>query len=193
MFILANYNKLTTSRQIEAGEDLARVFESITWSLCDLFECSIIPVSKHDDCPSTLRGISACIAQHSLPISEQGGAGTVYGIEGNFYFRAAHDLCHHLYGLDTNTTDEKSLSIKMWRQLVLPLLKKRGADVELAKYIYFADTYGQTLYWQENKRFVPDQIVFVQSTVGVLSGISKYPRLLSEAALLELHRVIEGN
>jgi len=193
MFVSENCNMLTTSRLLESGEALANVFESITWALSDLFECAVVGVTKHEDCPSTLKGISACIAQHSLPISLQGGAGTVYGAEGNAYFRAAHDLCHHLYGLDTNSTDEKSLSIKMWRQLVLPLLKKRGADVELAKYLYFADTYGQTLYWQENKRFVPDQIVFVQSAVGVLLGIGKYPRLLSEAALMELHRVIEGN
>lgn len=193
MFVSENCNMLTTSRLLESGEDLARVFKSIAWALSDLFECTVVPVSKHEDCPSTLKGISACITQNMLPISKHGGAGTVYGTEGNFYFRAAHDLCHHLYGLDTNATHEKSLSIKMWRQLVLPLLKKRGADIELAKYLYFADTYGQTLYWQENTRFVPDQIVFVQSTVGALLNISKYPCLLSVSSLIELQRVIEGN
>lgn len=193
MFVSENCNKLTTSHLFEAGEELVCAFKSIAWALGDLFECAIVAVPRHDACPSTLKGISACIEQRSLPISEQGGAGTFYGTEGNFYFRAAHDLCHHLYGLDTTTVDEKSLSIKMWRQLVLPLLKRRGADIELAKYLYFADTYGQTLYWQERRAFVPDQIVFVQSTIGVLLGISKYPRLLSEAALMELHHVIGGN
>jgi len=193
MFVSENCEKLTTTNLIDAGAELAYVFKSIAWALGDLFECAIVAVPRHEDCPSTLKGISACIAQRSLPISEQGGARTFYGKEGNFYFRAAHDLCHHLYGLDTNATHEKSLSIKMWRQLVLPLLKHRGANIELAKYLYFADTYGQTLYWQERREFVPDQIVFVQSAIGVLWGISKYPRLLSDASLSELQRVIKDN
>lgn len=146
-----------------AAANLAAAYALVTNALAGLLECEVRAVASHADAPSSLKTIKAAVASGVLPVSTEGGADTLYGELGNTCFRAMHDLGHCLYNKTVSNKDEKSLSIKLWRSLIKPLLKQRlsRAELDAACSLYFADTYGQTLYYEQYGEFVPNQVYFV--------------------------------
>ena len=167
---------------------LSRAYESINIALAGLLDCTVISVCSHADAPCTLDGMRKAVLFHGeLKVSAEGGAGTLYGTLGNWNFRAMHDLGHVLYNKTVSSKDEKSLSIKLWRSLIKPVLKLSVSPSELlvCRDLYFADTYGQTLYYEQHSAFVPDQTQFILELL--CKQAAPAPVCLSET----LSRVVE--
>ena len=142
---------------------LSSAYQSINIALAGLLDCTVISVCSHSDAPCTLNGMEkAVFVDKVLPVSSEGGSGTLYGTLGPGT-SAPHDLGHVLYNKTVSSKDEKSLSIKLWRSLIKPVLKLSVSPSELlvCRDLYFADTYGQTLYYEQHSAFVPDQTQFV--------------------------------
>lgn len=119
-------------------------------------------VPTYAEAPSTLLEMCDCISDSAgvLYIAAEGCAQSIYGLRGNLWFRAMHDLGHLTFDKDTTYKDECELAMVLWQFI---------ADEVPAEYrydcaqVYIADTIGQSMYCDEHGVFPADQIAFVQA------------------------------
>lgn len=186
-------NKYSTLELSSAAIELASAYQKIALALSSVLGCHVVGVYSHAEAPSTLKGMrKAVFEDFVLPVSFEGGCRTLYGSRGNWWFRAMHDLGHVLYNKTVSSKDEKSLSIKLWRSLLRPVLKLSVTPQELdtCRALYFADTYGQTLYYELHSDFVPNQVDFL---LGVLGRETVALPFLLDVQIDTLESVIRSN
>lgn len=92
---------------------------------------------------------------------------SVYGPEGNAWFRHVHDMGHMLYDLGFDAESENTLHQYLWDALrrtrvfqVAPQAHKAAAWL-----VYQADTKGQTDFYEKFGEFPEDQTAFVSMWV----------------------------
>lgn len=128
-------------------------------------EFLITAVNSHAYAPSTLAGMLAAVAEGHLPVSTADSETSIYGVRGNWQFRAWHDLGHLKHGLDTVLSDELILFQRQWVEL-LPLIPEE--DRWYCNLVYQADTAGQAWFNEYTGEFLADQTAFVLAIVGIM-------------------------
>lgn len=88
---------------------------------------------------------------------------TLYGRDGNAWFRTVHDAVHLLYGLGFTYRHEMQVHKHLWALLTQTSQwwGLDGPQQALVKAIYWADTFAQTKYERRTGRFPEDQGAFV--------------------------------
>ena len=98
-----------------------------------------------------------------LLVSDDFSTSSVYGPDGNSWFRYVHDMGHMLYDLGFDAESENTLHQMLWDALrrtqafqVAPQAHKGAAWL-----VYQADTKGQTDFHEKFGEFPEDQTAFV--------------------------------
>lgn len=113
--------------------------------------------------PSTLAGLREVIKTGLLPVERSHCETSIYGVAGNLVFRGWHDSIHLAFDLGMCLADEIEVALIGWEEIrdtvrrALPGL----TNFNFVKRVYFADTVGQSIYYNDNGCFVADQTKFV--------------------------------
>lgn len=88
----------------------------------------------------------------------------------NLWFRHVHDLGHMLYQCDFDSAGERELHPQLWKWIETSpgywMLSRNEQRWVYA--VYWADTQGQTEYYDEHGKFPDDQAEFVSSYASQL-------------------------
>lgn len=119
-------------------------------------------VPTYAEAPSTLLEMCDCISDNAgvLYIAAEGCAQSIYGLRGNLWFRAMHDLGHLTFNKETTTRDEIDLACILWQYIPDHIPSEYWEDCAR---VYIADTIGQSLYCEAHGAFPDDQVAFVQA------------------------------
>lgn len=124
---------------------------------------------KMNEAPETWEELKKCRDSFFIPIASYGQDTSIYGERINTYFRFWHDVCHIENNLSFSYEDEIKVSNMHIKQAEDEGLSK------LAIAILKIDTIGQTEYYKIHKKFIDNQLAFVQTCLQV--GIANACRL----------------
>ena len=120
------------------------------------------PFYASKEAPHTFEGLQLWAANNELgvdplPVYSGGSEGSIYGTaQGNYEFRAWHDLIHLTENLSFAIASE--LQVAEWHCNVLKYIKAPYAVIAAID----ADVRGQILYYQGTNLYVGNQIRFVE-------------------------------
>lgn len=127
-----------------------------------------IPCVNNDAAPSIDQGIAAFTAQVKdvgiLVVSGEFSSRTIYPTaQDNHWFRHVHDMAHILYQCEFDSEGESKLHPLLWRWIeTTPFFWSLPADMQAwVRAVYYADTQGQTDYFDKHGAFPNNQRVFV--------------------------------
>ncbi len=151
-----------------AAQLLAKAYEQVARKLLRDMPAGchrVKSVPTYAEAPSTLLEMCDCISDNAgvLYIAAEGCAQSIYGLRGNLWFRAMHDLGHLTFGKDTTYEDECELAMILWPLIADELPTDCLYDLPTMIQVYIADTIGQSMYCDEYGVFPADQIAFVQA------------------------------
>lgn len=152
-----------------AAQLLAKAYEQVARKLLRDMPAGcqrVKSVPTYAEAPSTLLEMHDCISDNAgvLYIAAEGCAQSIYGLRGNLWFRAMHDLGHLTFDKDTTYEDECELATILWPLIADELPTDHWYDcLHDCAQVYTADTIGQSMYYDEHGVFPADQIAFVQA------------------------------
>lgn len=147
-----------------AAQLLAEAYKKVAKELLRAMPagCTRVKAVRHySEAPSSLDEMRSCIQGTGgvLLIAGEGCENSIYGLIGNLWFRAMHDLGHLTFDMRTTYNDEVSLAGILWQLVVVHIPAEYEVDCSR---VYFADTIGQSMHADEYEYFPDDQVAFVR-------------------------------
>lgn len=147
-----------------AAADLGRAIDQVAWTAQARHGIRFVTAP---DAPNTYEALlveaeEAC-RTGVLRVWDGASADTMYGTEGNYRFRAWHDLGHLANALSFTPDDERELQVAHH----IPEIEAAGIEVgTLPWMLYVADTVGQIDHIVQFGTFPDDQAGFVRHLVA---------------------------
>ena len=143
-------------KKINAIKEL-RQFISYKASQCMLSGWSY---ELNDDAPESFKALKATTKDKHILIATAGNEGTIYGEHVNSLFRFWHDVTH----ITLNSGFSLEGETKVINQHIAEAIDYGLSPLALE--ILKADTLGQVHYYYKNKRFVSDQVAFIDCVLN---------------------------
>lgn len=114
---------------------------------------------KTDKAPETYSELIEQSRNGFIPIADYGNDTSIYGERVNTCFRFTHDILHIVLGCD--------FTVKGETEVIAQQLKDASYHgVSAGAYmLFYYDTMGQVYYYEKHKKFVTNQVAFVEACV----------------------------
>lgn len=133
------------------------------------------------DAPSTGKQIKAAydaaVVSGQFPVYGDNSNSCIFGDVCNFEYRFVHDIDHAMnYNSGkgtTSTVNEKYLNCFLCLNIYHVVLNTTGSisQAQMAFFLLYSDTVGQTLNYAKTGNFVADQIAFTRATIANCQGM----------------------
>lgn len=108
-----------------------------------------IQYTIHDDAPDTFERLQAECSPTRLRVWSGASESSIWGIEGNYLFRAIHDSIHLLYGLSFSDLDEATVCYMSCESLGLNKAERIIMQAEIIGQLEYKAEFGE---FPENQR-----------------------------------------